>query len=349
MLKPLSQKSIAVALLATLGLTTMAQAEDKPTIKISEANWPASAVIGQVMKQVIEKKLGFKAEIINGDEVVMIEALIKGDGTVDIIPDFWPPYFPGQWKAYIAEGSTKQALLNDKPYLGTEGLYVPAYVAEKLGVTSIEQLKDPKIAKLFDSDGDSKGDYWVGAPGWQNIEQLAVKARDQGYDKLWTPLVLEVPVFEATLAEAIRQEKPILFYSYIPEWIHSAFKLTRLKDQPFNGYASDTWKGTPVYNADGCFKYVASSENADWFNLSKITCENNSTNVSVVRSATLSKRAAAVDTFARQINFTVDQVNGFIIQVSRDKKPAADVAAEWIAANDKFISENWLAGVDMVK
>lgn len=332
----------ALAAFAGLGVVGSAVADEKPVIKISLANWPASEVIGQVMKQVIETKLGHTAEIVSGDEVAMIEALVKGDGTLDIMPDFWPPYFPGQWKAYIAEGSTKQAILNDKPYLGTEGIYVNE-AGLAAGITSVEQMADPAIAAKFDTDGDGKGEYWAGAPGWQNVEQLAVKARDYGYEAHWTPLILEVPVFESMLDTAINAKKPMLFYSYEPEWIHSVYKLTKLTDKPFDGYASDIWKDTPVYDANGCFKYVSSAESPDWMAQSKITCANNSTNVSVVRSATLSTRAPAVDKFAKQIYFNVADVSQFIVKVARDKKPAAEIAAEFIAANGKLIDE-WVAG-----
>jgi glycine betaine/proline transport system substrate-binding protein len=345
-MKHISSTRRALALAASgLAMASMVAAQDKETIQITEAGWAASSAIGQVMKIVIEERLGYPVEIVNGDEVVLLEALVQGDGAVDIMPDFWPTYFPGQWTAYVAEGSNKSALLNDRPYEGTDGLFVPTAISKQYGITSIDQLKDPAITALFDSDGDGKGDFWAGAPGWQNVEQLAVKARDLGFADNLTPLLLEVPIFEATLAQAMDEGKPILFYSYTPEWIHSVYDLTKLQEPPFDGYAADSWKGTPLYNADGCFKYVSSAESPTWMEDSKITCANGSTPVSVVRSATLAARAPEVDAFARQISFTTDQVNEMVAKISRDGIPAADVAAEFVASHADLIANEWLKDV----
>lgn len=350
MTRPLIRTRRSLGLAASaLCLATAAAAQDKETIQITEAGWAASSAIGQVMKIVVEDKLGYPAEIVNGDEVVLLEALVQGDGAIDIMPDFWPTYFPGQWTAYIAEGSAKSALLNDHPYEGNDGLYVPTAISKQYGITSIDQLKDPEITKLFDSDGDGKGDFWAGAPGWQNVEQLAVKARDMGFEQNLTPLILEVPIFEATLAQAIADGKPILFYSYTPEWLHAVFDLTKLEEPPFDGYAADSWKGTPFYNANGCFKYISSAESANWLEESRITCANGSTPVSVVRSATLAARAPEVDQFARQIRFTTDQINAMVAQISRDGIPAAEVAATFVAENGELIDNEWLKGITIAK
>ena len=331
------------------GYATVATAQDKETIQITEAGWAASSAIGQVMKIVIEDRLGYPVEIVNGDEVVLLEALVQGDGAIDIMPDFWPTYFPGQWTAYVAEGSARTALLNDHPYEGNDGLYVPTAISKQYGITSINQLKDPEITRLFDSDGDGKGDFRAGAPGWQNVEQLAVKARDMGFDANLVPLILEVPIFEATLAQAMTDGKPILFYSYTPEWLHAVYDLTKLEEPPFDGYASESWKGTPFYNANGCFKYVSSAESANWLEEIKITCANGSTPASVVRAATLAARAPEVDQFARQIRFSTDQINAMVARIARDGMPATDVAAAFVADNDTLISDEWLKGITLAK
>jgi glycine betaine/proline transport system substrate-binding protein len=38
--------------------------------------------------------------------------------------------------------------------------------AEQYHIKSIDQLKDPKIAKLFDTNGDGKADLTGCTPGW---------------------------------------------------------------------------------------------------------------------------------------------------------------------------------------
>ena len=106
------------------------------------------------MKAVLEEYLDADVEIVGGDEIALFEAMAKGDGSIDVFSDFWSIYLPAQWDRYVKEGSDESVKVNAAPYLGTEGLFVPAYVQETLGLTRIEQLADPEIAKQFDTDGD---------------------------------------------------------------------------------------------------------------------------------------------------------------------------------------------------
>ena len=46
------------------------------------------------------------------------------------------------------------------------GYLIDKKTAEKYHITNIEQLKDPKIASLFDANGDGKADMTGCTPGW---------------------------------------------------------------------------------------------------------------------------------------------------------------------------------------
>ncbi|WP_083250102.1 glycine betaine/L-proline ABC transporter substrate-binding protein ProX, partial [Vibrio anguillarum] len=47
-----------------------------------------------------------------------------------------------------------------------QGYLIDKKTADKYGITNIAQLKDPKIAKLFDANGDGKADLTGCTPGW---------------------------------------------------------------------------------------------------------------------------------------------------------------------------------------
>ena len=87
--------------------------------------------------------------------------MAKGDGAIDVFSDLWSIYLPAQWERYVVPGIVK---VNSNPYLGTEGLFIPGYVQDELGLTRIEQLADPEMSMHFDTDGDGKGEMWTGAP-----------------------------------------------------------------------------------------------------------------------------------------------------------------------------------------
>src|SRR3546814_11306095 len=57
---------------------------------------------------------------------------------------------------------SKTVVLNKAPYYATDGFHIPKYMAEKYNIHSVSDLKKPGIAKLFDVNGDGRGDYWPG-------------------------------------------------------------------------------------------------------------------------------------------------------------------------------------------
>ena len=311
-------------------------------IKIAELNWAGSSAGAYVLKAVLEEYLDAEVEVVGGDEIALFEAMAKGDGAIDVFSDFWSIYLPAQWERYVVPGIVK---VNAKPYLGTEGLFVPGYVQDALGLTRIEQLADPEMSKHFDTDGDGKGEMWTGAPGWQSVDEWAVKAKSMGFADHWTPTTVETWVMESLLDAAYTRKKPFIFYSYQPEWIHAAYDLRQVEEPPFDGFASESFKDDPRYNPDGCYHFVQASEDPDWFEKSSITCAKATTDVYVAYSAALSERAPAIAQFLAQVAFSLPAMSDWIRRISNDEEAPEDVAAAWMEANRDLIENEWLAGI----
>ena len=52
-----------------------------------------------------------------------------------------------------------------------------------MNITAIEDLARPEVVKAMDSDGNGKGEFWIGADGWASANVNQVKLRDYGlYD-----------------------------------------------------------------------------------------------------------------------------------------------------------------------
>ena len=297
------------------------------------------------MKVIIEKHLDAEVEIVGGDEIALFEAMNKGDGTIDVFSDFWSLSLHAQWVKYIQEGSEESVKVNANPYLGTTGIFTPGYVQDEYGLKSIEQMKDPEISKLFDTDGDDKGEYWTGAAGWQSVDRNAVKAKSMGFAEHWEPTTVETWVLEALLDAAYKRKRPILFFHYTPEWIHASYDLRRLEEPPFTGYANPAMKGQDDYNPDGCYKFYQQSEGPDWFEKSSITCERPPNPVYVAYSANLGERAPKIAKFLDQIAFTADDMSLWIKRISLEKADAETVAKEWVENNKETIEGEWLKGL----
>ena len=49
-----------------------------------------------------------------------------------------------------------------------------------MNITAIEDLARPEVVKAMDSDGNGKGEFWIGADGWASANVNQVKLRDYG-------------------------------------------------------------------------------------------------------------------------------------------------------------------------
>ena len=83
----------------------------------------------------------------------------RGDGRIDVCSGLAIPNRSDLWAAYIAPGSRASVLVNHEPFSGSQGLFIPGYVQDEYGVTSVEDLLSPEIAQLFDREGNGKGEY----------------------------------------------------------------------------------------------------------------------------------------------------------------------------------------------
>lgn len=335
-------RNVLAGLLAAGCLATSAVA--KETIVIGDVSWEASHAISNVLKVIIEQKLDANVKIIPADQAAVFAAMDKGDGSIDVHPDLWMPVQADRWAKFIAPGSKESVLVNDKPYAGSDGLYIPGFIQDKYGVKRVDQLADPKIAQLFDRDASGKGSYWPGAPGWNGVNLEQARARSYGYDKTFKPFVVSDTVMKAELAKSFASKsKAFVLYYWEPEGLFKKYDLRKLEQAPFDGYAMDSKKGDPLYKADGCFKMVQPQESPEWLEKSKVTCSSPNSTVYVAYSKSLNRRAPKVAKFLKQVNFDTATLNDWILRISEKQEPAA-VAKEWVARNPAVVSR-WLAGL----
>lgn len=328
------------AMAAIVFSAASAQAQD--TIAIGEQSWTGARAIGYVLKSIIETKLGGKAELRKADLPAMFAAMDKGDGSIDIVPDLWMPNQFTFWDKFIK--GTASVKTNGQPYQGTANLCVPRYVRDKLGVRSVADLRKPEVTKLFDSDGNGKGEYWPGASGWASTNIWLIKFKSLGLSNTWEATIVDDQLFRARLDAAYKKEQPIAFYCWTPEWVTLAYDLVTLEEAPFTGFSADNQKDHPLYKADGCFKMYQPKDRQDWLEASNITCRNPANEVWVAYSKSLERRNPKVAKFLSQVRFDTDDVGRWIMAIGRDKKDPQDVAEAWVKANGAKV-DAWLKGI----
>src|SRR5262245_22940653 len=200
-----SFRLMGVAAASLVMLASFAEAKTK--VVIGELDWPGSTAIEQVLNQVMTKYLDADVTTISAAQEALYEALDKGDGSVDIVADMWTDHLPVQMKNYVVPGSRETIILNKEPYLGTEGIFVPEYVTKEYGVKALADLAKPEVAKLFDSDGNGKGELWAGAVGWESTNHTQVRGKSYGFDKTMEFTTVEQSVILAQLKDAYERKK----------------------------------------------------------------------------------------------------------------------------------------------
>ncbi|MDG9972055.1 hypothetical protein N7638_28785 [Achromobacter mucicolens] len=338
---------IAKSLLATglLAFSVTALSQPKERVVISEQSFAGSKAVSYVLKEVIESRLGGQAEVKLADTAVAVLAMDKGDGQIDVIGDFWLPNQTSRWSEYVEKRKT--VLHNDKPYNAIQRLWIPGYLQDEYKIYSVDDLKKPEIAKLFDSNDNGLGEYWPGAPGWGSTQIWMVKMRSYGLDNTFEHTIVDQAVFLNKLDSEYKKKKPLLFYYWTPEWVPQAYDIRPLKEAPFTGYKGDNVKDSPLYNeVNGCFELYNPRETQDWLERSHITCQNPDAEVWVLYSKTLPERAPKAAQFLKQVKLDPNEISKWIAAISRDNLDPQDVAEDWVREN-KAIVDTWVEGIEL--
>lgn len=311
-------KAAAVALLASTG---MVHAQEK--VMLPDLSWNGAKAIGHVLKAIITGPMEGEAEIVSGmnQQPVIYAGMDKGDGSIDVHTDMWMPNWQSAWDEYIVDKATVD---HNTPYQGTSNLYVPSYMADK--VSSIEDLNNPEIAAMFDTDGDGLGEYWPGDVTWASTKRWQIKFKSYGLDGLWEPNIVSADTFKAGLAAAYASSKPQLFYHWTPEALHVQYDLIALEEPE---------------RFDGCEDVDLEAEN--WLEVSEFECVIAPNDVYVAFSKSLYERNPPVAKMLKNVQFTGDEINGWIVEMFENKRDPQEVAEEWIEDNMDTV-KGWING-----
>jgi glycine betaine/proline transport system substrate-binding protein len=105
-----------------------------------------------------------------------------------------------------------------------QGYLVDAESAKKYGITSLDDFKRPEVKKAFDRNGDGKADLVACPPGWGC--ELTITYQMQAFDLLDDINQIKAG-YPASMADAIaahQNGKPILFYTWTPNWTVNELK-----------------------------------------------------------------------------------------------------------------------------
>ncbi|MGK7897466.1 MAG: glycine betaine ABC transporter substrate-binding protein, partial [Xenococcus sp. (in: cyanobacteria)] len=133
-------------------------------IKVSSGSTVSTYAIflTEVMNIGLEE-LGYETKPIKQLDVPIVHVAVS-NGDLDFYGDHWEKLHN---KFFIENGGEEKfervGIVIDN---ALQGYQIDKKTADKYKITSLDQLKNPQIAKLFDSDGDGKANLTGCNPGW---------------------------------------------------------------------------------------------------------------------------------------------------------------------------------------
>lgn len=317
------KKTLIMALSAAALATSAGAGFAAEKVNIGAPAWTGAQAIAHLIKEIVVTRIGGEADLVPGNNASIFQAMDQGKGDIDVHPDVWLPNQQSFTQKYVDGAGT--VALSTKPYEGKQSFCVSKEFSEKNNVTSIFDLARPEVAKLMDSDGNGKGEIWIGAPGWASANVNEVKVRDYGLMPFMEPVRADQAVMTATVSDSIKKGNGYAFYCYSPHAIWFQFDIVRLEE--------------PAYDPE---KYIAiqPSDDPDWFTKSKVMTEDALKKVQIAYSKSLKDRSPAIAELLANIQLDGETVSGFAYEIEGGKD-AAVVIKEWVAKNSDRV-DGWL-------
>ena len=304
----------------TLISTALASAICAPAfaeeVKIGVPSWTGAQAIAYVLGEVVTTRIGGEVEYVPGNNATIFQAMDQGKGDIDVHPDVWLPNQESFTKKYVDEAGT--VTLNQNPYEGNQGFCVSKAFGEANNISDIADLGRPDVAALMDSDGNGKGEMWIGAPGWASANVNEVKTRDYGLLDFIEPIRAEESVKTARIKDSIAKGEGYAFYCYTPHAVWFQFDVQMLTE--------------PAYDP-AKYVMVQPSDDADWYEKSNVASKDALKEVQIAYSNSLADRSPAIAEFFANFALTSDDVGSLAFEISSNGKEPAQAAAEWVAAN----------------
>ncbi len=200
---------LSLLLVTGLAITGCAEEQEKHAI-FGTSTWSGDWFPPYPIKILLEEEFGYTTEFVQMAVPAIWGAISTGDA--HIWASSWQPN-QEKLKEEYADTTEQLGLLYGDCL---QGWMVPKGVAEEYGLSKIEDLKDPELAKLFDVDGDGVGDLMGCDSSWAcaeiNDEELAAYGLDELYEQKYGSESMMIAAIEGRL----KKDQPVLFYIYTP-------------------------------------------------------------------------------------------------------------------------------------
>jgi glycine betaine/proline transport system substrate-binding protein len=214
---------------------------------------------------------------------------------------------------------------------GIAGYQIDQKTATKYNIKNIAQLQDPKLAKLFDSDGDGKANLVGCNPGW--VCELAIDHQIKAYG-LEQTVEQDRGNYAALMADAIaryQQGQSIIFFAYNPHWISAVLQPDR----------DVVWLEVPFTSLPESMGKITEKDtvmNGKNFGLVR-------TQQRIVANPNFLAKNPVAKRWFELVKIPVADMNAESLRIKNGENRVKDIrrhAAEWVSQNQALF-DSWLA------
>lgn len=322
-------RSLLAGGLLTLGLATQVSAATLPGEGVKVQPLKSSIAEETFQTLLVAKalqKLGYDVQPIKEVEYPTAHIAI-GNGDATFMADHWNPMHNDFYKN--AGGDAKLSRKGVYSDNAAQGYLIDKKTADKYKITNISQFSDPKIAKLFDADGDGKADLTGCNPGWGC--EAAIEHQLSAF-KLRDTVTHNQGSYAALIADTLtrfKDGKPIFYYTWTPYWVSGQLRPGQevvWLEVPFSSLPGEQAKlDTKLPNGKN-YGFVVNKQN-------------------IVANKKFVESNPVAGKLFEVMKLSVNDINAQNMRMSKGENKAADIENHtnaWIKGHQKTF-DNWIA------
>jgi glycine betaine/proline transport system substrate-binding protein len=301
-------KKIGMALAAGVAASPCCASE----LVIAMPNWPSGQATANILKVAIKREFHLDADV---KELGALNAFAGLEtGKIAIHPEVWRPNYDEIIRKFVTE--KKVAMLTRHSVAAWQGLCATPAAADTYGIRSVADLSDPNKTKVLDTDGDGKGEMWIGASAWLSTDIERVRANSYGYAKTLTLVDAEEDVAMAAVDAAIATNQPMVFYCYGPHHLFKLHDIVRLAEPP---YDPAKWRIVPA-------------SDPLWISKSSAATAWEPSEFQIAYGSVFAKAHPDIARFLEKVDITADEVTAMSYALQVERQAPLDYAMHWVDA-----------------
>jgi glycine betaine/proline transport system substrate-binding protein len=286
-----------------------AAGQDCGKVVINENAWAGSTANVYIAKAVLEDELGCEVEVTKVAEIPVFQAM--ADGKVDAVLEDWQHV--DEYEQYIEKAKT---VVQGGP-LGVEGhigWFVPKYVMD-------ENPEFETWEGLKGKESTFNNQFLGGDPSYVQKDKQLIEALGLDFEHVTAGAE---PAQVARWTQAYKQEEPVIFYWYTPQYLNQEYELAEVKLPP-RTEANKDCKDDAKEGGDP----------------EQYKCEYDITVINKLFSKKFADSGSPAYDVLRKMKLTNEDQELVAKAIAGDKQDPEEAGADWVAENQDTVQQ-WL-------